>query len=109
MSVDYTAGLAYGWAFSGQQYADFNKATDNKYEDMFIVLDPYYGDSCQQKAIFGMWIVSNPNIGTAKPIIHPGTIISSFDMSEYIAAIEEAGYDLTVIPTPHYFIVNRVS
>lgn len=108
MGVDYRAGIAYGWEFSGKEHADFIKATGDKYEDCFIILDPYYGDSATQKAIFGVWLKTNPCIGTAVSYLNFNELDKSFNLTEWIKAFEEAGYDVSKLPAPKHFLVNQV-
>ena len=108
MSVNYRAGIAYGWEFSGEEYRKFNEITKNKYEDDFIILDPYYGDSCQQKAIFGIWLKCNSVIGTASPYLTFNEIDKEFNVYEWIKKFEEAGYDIPQLAAPKHYLVNQV-
>lgn len=53
MSVNYHSGLAYGWKVSHAEYIAMMEACDYKYEDEFICLNFWSGDS---DYIFGVWI-----------------------------------------------------
>ena len=108
MSVDYRAGIAYGWEFSGEEYVKFNEATNYKYEDDFITLDPYLGVSAKQKAIFGIWLIINPCNGTAVPYLPFNEINKTFNQTDWIARFEEAGYDISKLLPPRRFLVNQV-
>lgn len=108
MSVDYKAGIAYGWEFSGKEYAEFNEETDYVFEDDFIILDPYLGDSSTFKAIFGIWLIENPCIGTAIPYLTFNEIDKEFNMYDWIKKFESAGYIPASIPAPKHFLVNQV-
>ena len=112
MGICHRAGIAYGWEFSGEDYVKFNEATNCKYEDDFIILDPYYGDSCNRKALFGIWLESNPNIGTAREFI-PYTmndISSIFNYAEWRDKFLAAGYDPKdlISNPPKFYIVNQI-
>lgn len=112
MSIGNKAGIVYGWAFSGMEYANFNRKTNNEFEDDFIILDPYYGDSCNRKALFGIWLESNPNVGTAREFI-PYTmndISGIFNYAEWRDKFLAAGYDPKELVNnpPKFYIVNQI-
>lgn len=108
MSVNYRAGVAYGWAFSGKEFEKFNEATGWKYEDDFIILDPYYGVHCEQKAIFGKFLVKNSCLGTAHSFTLNEVNNIDMDLTEWIARFEEAGYDTSKLLPARHFIINQV-
>ena len=108
MSVNYRAGIAYGWEFSGEEYKKFNEITKYKYEDDFIILDPYSEDSCQQKAIFGIWIKCNSEIGTASPYLKFDEIDKEFNVYEWIKKFGKADYSISQLTAPKYFLVNQI-
>jgi hypothetical protein len=108
MSICHRAGIAYGWEFSGEDYVKFNEATDCKYEDDFIILDPYLGASSRQKAIFGIWLITNSCDGTAVPYLSFNEIDKHFNQTDWIERFEEAGYDISKLLPPRRFLVNQV-
>ena len=67
MSVEYSSGIAEGWLFTQEEVDDFNEKTNYKYEDDFILIDSWTGDS---DSIFGEGVMRNTEEGAANSPAH---------------------------------------
>lgn len=102
MSIEYSSGIAEGWLFTQEEVDNFNKKTNHKYEDNFILIDSWFGNG---EAIFGQWIVKNNNEGYAVPLSHNYTE-GRLNISEWLEKFAEAG--ITTLKAPQLYLVNQV-
>lgn len=104
MSVDYSAGVAYGWRITDEQRNDINEKTNYKYEDEYLYINAYVTSDC----ILGDWVYQ----------IESGTAISvdSFRddwefrqdfLDRFLPILKEAGYE--EIPKPEFWLVCSVT
>lgn len=64
MSVDYRAGIAYGYKVSFDEHCEMNEKSFYEYEDDFICVNSYVYNS---DYILGMWVKTLPD-GTCAPL-----------------------------------------
>lgn len=102
MSVEYSSGIAEGWLFTQEEVDDFNKKTNYKYEDDFILIDSWTGDS---DSIFGEWVMHNTEEGAAKPI-ERSIFTGRLNLTTWIDKFHEAGFEK--VSPPQTFLVNQV-
>lgn len=104
MSVDYSAGVAYGWRITDEQRNDINEKTNYKYEDEYLSINAYVTSDC----ILGDWVYK----------IESGTAVSvdSFRddwefrqdfLDRFLSILKEAGYE--EIPKPEFWLVCSVT
>ena len=80
----------------------FNEKTNYKYEDDFILIDSWTGDS---DSIFGEWVMRNTEEGAAKPI-ERSIFTGHLNLTTWIEKFHEAGFEK--VSPPHIFLVNQV-
>ena len=104
MSVDYSAGVAYGWRLTDQQKDDINEKTDYKYEDDYIPINAYVISDW----ILGEWIYEIES-GEAVPIdkFRDDSEFRQKIMDKFLPVFKEAGYEN--ISEPEFWLVCSVT